>query len=60
MELIVAAKNKDSEAILKLVELFKPDIQRISRYTYLPQEDVCSEIIVEFLEFLNSEDFRNS
>ncbi len=55
MELISAAKDNDHEAIVKLIEIFKPDIKKISRYTYLSEEDVFSEIIVEFLEFLNKE-----
>ncbi|XOI98812.1 helix-turn-helix domain-containing protein [Paenibacillus polymyxa] len=54
-KLLTAAKNKDPEAILKLLELYKADIQKLSRYIYLPAEDVASEIIVEFLELLQYE-----
>ncbi|MEI2395238.1 MULTISPECIES: hypothetical protein [Paenibacillus] len=52
MNLLHAAKKRDKEATLKLVDLYKEDIQRISRYIYLPTEDVVSMIIVEFLEIL--------
>lgn len=53
--LIAAAKNKDQEETLRLIELFKKDIQHISRFIYLPTEEATSEILVEFLEFLHSE-----
>lgn len=53
--LIDAAKKKDPEATLKLIELFKKDIQHISRFIYLPTEEATSEIVVEFLEFLHKE-----
>lgn len=54
--LIEAAKKKDPEATLKLIELFKKDIQHISRFIYLPMEEATSEIVVEFLVFLQKEE----
>lgn len=54
-QLIQAAKQHDSEAMLAVIELFQPDIQRLSRYIHLPREDAASEIIVEFLEFLQTD-----
>ncbi|WP_018885280.1 hypothetical protein [Paenibacillus massiliensis] len=41
--------------MLAVIELFQPDIQRLSRYIHLPREDATSEIIVEFLEFLQTD-----
>ncbi|WP_036634977.1 helix-turn-helix domain-containing protein [Paenibacillus massiliensis] len=54
-QLIQAARQHDSEAMLAVIELFQPDIQRLSCYIHLPREDAASEIIVEFLEFLQTD-----
>ncbi|WP_339221189.1 helix-turn-helix domain-containing protein [Paenibacillus sp. FSL H8-0332] len=55
LNLLQAARNKDSDATLKLLELYKPDILRLSRFIYLPEEDVTSEIVLEFLEIIYGE-----
>ncbi|WP_152679731.1 helix-turn-helix domain-containing protein [Paenibacillus sp. IHB B 3415] len=52
--LIQAAKNKEAAAMLQLLELFQPDIQKLSQYARLPDEEAASEIIVEFLEFVST------
>lgn len=52
--LIQAAKNKEAAAMLQLLELFQPDIQKLSQYARLPDEEAASEIIVEFLEFVSA------
>ncbi|OKP83258.1 hypothetical protein A3844_22650 [Paenibacillus helianthi] len=55
LNLLNAARNKDSDATLQLLELYKPDILRLGRFIHLPKEDVSSEIIVEFLELIYRE-----
>ncbi len=55
LNLIAAARNKDPEATLRLIEMYMPDILRLSKYIPLPVEDVTSEIIVEFLELIHHE-----
>lgn len=52
MTLLQATKENDDEATLQLIQLFKDDIQRSSRYIHMPQEDAISSIIVEFLAFV--------
>ncbi|WP_157763948.1 helix-turn-helix domain-containing protein [Paenibacillus borealis] len=54
--LIQAAKNKEAAAMLQLLELFKPDIQRLSRHARLPDEEAASEIIAGFLEFVSADE----
>ncbi|WP_337035088.1 hypothetical protein [Paenibacillus illinoisensis] len=55
--LIEAAKKRDPAAMLKLIELYKEDIVRISNFIYMPTEDAISAITLEFLEsILNPED----
>lgn len=56
LKLLQSAKQRDTEAMLKLVEVFKTDILRISKFIYLPEEDAVSEVTLEFLEYvLNAE-----
>ncbi|GGF66485.1 hypothetical protein GCM10010912_09330 [Paenibacillus albidus] len=50
--LLNAARQQDPEAMLQLIELFKADILRLSKVIYMPEEDVVSEIVLEFLEFV--------
>ncbi|MEC0106957.1 hypothetical protein P4H27_08405 [Paenibacillus taichungensis] len=52
VSILGAAKDKDAESILLLIDLFKEDIKHISRYIRLPEEEAASEIICEFLEFV--------
>ncbi|TDL50358.1 hypothetical protein E2R60_22760 [Paenibacillus dendritiformis] len=50
LTLLQAAKQKDSEAMLQIIEIFKDDILKISKYVKLPTEDVVSHIVLELLE----------
>ena len=52
LALLHAARQDDQEAMLQLIELFKNDILRSSRYIHLPQEDAVAEIVVELLQFI--------
>lgn len=52
LALLRAARADDHDAMLQLIELFKNDIMRSSRYIHLPQEDAVAEIVVELLQFI--------
>lgn len=54
LELLQAAKQKDTLAMLKLIEIYNEDILRISQYIKMPKEDAISAIIVEFLDLLQA------
>lgn len=53
LSLLELAKQNDPEAILQIIEVFRKDILRVSKFIYLPEEDAISEIILEFLEFIH-------
>ncbi|MFE4712782.1 MULTISPECIES: helix-turn-helix domain-containing protein [unclassified Paenibacillus] len=55
LELLRAAKQGDTEAMLQLIDLYEEDILRISKFIHLPEEDAVSAIILEFLEFIQGE-----
>lgn len=55
LNLLQLAKQNDEEAILKLIDLFKGDILRVSKYIYTSEEDAVSDIILEFLEMIKEE-----
>ncbi|WP_308722653.1 helix-turn-helix domain-containing protein [Paenibacillus polysaccharolyticus] len=59
VSLMAAAKQNDHSALLRIIDLYKPDIEELSRFIYLPYEDTASEIIVEFLEFIHNEELEN-
>ncbi|MEK4159395.1 MULTISPECIES: helix-turn-helix domain-containing protein [Paenibacillus] len=50
LELVRAAKKKDPDAMLRLIQLYKEDIVKLSKFIHLPQEDAVSQIVLEFLE----------
>jgi hypothetical protein len=52
LRLLQLAKQNDEEAILQLIDLFKGDILRVSKYIYTSEEDAVSDIILEFLEMI--------
>ncbi|MNO80583.1 hypothetical protein D3C76_717950 [compost metagenome] len=54
LNLLHLAKQNDPESMLQLIELFKGDILRLSKFIHMPQEDAMSEIVVEFLEFIKA------
>lgn len=53
--LLEATKNNDQEATMQLIELFKADIVKSSKYIHLPQEEAVASIIVEFLAYIKQE-----
>lgn len=55
LSLLQLAKQNDEEAILKLIDLFKGDILRVSKYIYTSEEDAVSDIILELLEMIKEE-----
>lgn len=55
LSLLEEARKNDPDAVLQLVNLFKDDIQRVSKYINLPIEDAVSTIVLEFLEFIRRE-----
>lgn len=55
LKLLHKSRNHDQEATLMLLKLFEGDIHQLSKYIYMPKEDAASQIIVEFLEFLQEE-----
>lgn len=57
LALLDSARQNDTESMLTLIELFKGDIVRLSKFIHMPQEDAISQIVLEFLEFIkNSKD----
>jgi hypothetical protein len=56
LRLIQAARQKDTAAMMKLIELYKEDIRRVSNFIYLPTEDSISAITLEFLELILNQD----
>ncbi|RXZ80936.1 hypothetical protein EBB07_17165 [Paenibacillaceae bacterium] len=52
--LLKAAKQHDAEAALQLIALYREDMLRISKYIQLPEEDVVSHIVLEFLEMIQT------
>lgn len=52
LNLLQKAKQNDPDATLKLIDLYKKDIMRVSRYIHSPTEDAVSDIILEFLELI--------
>jgi hypothetical protein len=54
LKLLQLAKQNDEEAILQLIDLFKGDILRISKYIHTSEEDAVSDIILELLEMIKN------
>lgn len=52
LKLLQQAKQNDAESTLKLIELFKGDIMRVSKFIHTSEEDAVSDIILEFLEMI--------
>lgn len=55
--LLQAARQKDSGAMLRIIELFQGDIENISKMIRIPREDALSHIITELLEYIQSEKY---
>ncbi|MFD2115134.1 hypothetical protein ACFSTH_05920 [Paenibacillus yanchengensis] len=58
MNLIQKSQNKDQNAMLKLIEIYDQDIKEVSKYIKLPNEDAVSQITVEFLEYIMSNNIK--
>lgn len=58
LKLLNAAKKKEAEAMLQLIDLYIDDILRISKFIYLPEEDAISAIILEFLELIQESEYN--
>ncbi len=58
LNLLQRAKQNDAEAILKLIDLYKGDIMRVSKYIHSPNEDAVSDIILEFLELIQAKEVK--
>lgn len=56
LTLLQRAKQNDPEAVLQLIELYKRDILRVSKYIHSPAEDAVSDIILEFLELIKEKE----
>lgn len=54
LELVRAARQKDHDAMLQLIQIYKEDILKLSKFIHLPQEDAISQIVLEFLECIIS------
>jgi len=54
LDLLQRVRQNDSEGMLQLIELFKGDIVRLSRFIHMPVEDATAQIILEFLEFVKN------
>ena len=52
LELLQAVKQKEADAMLKIIELFQEDFKNISKHIPIPKEDALSELITEFLTYL--------
>ncbi len=50
LNLLLLAKQNDSESILRLLEFFKEDILILSQYINIPREDAIQSIILELIE----------
>ncbi|WP_160037238.1 hypothetical protein [Paenibacillus sp. An7] len=55
LKLLQEARQKESEAMLQIIELYQDDIEKISNSIRIPKEDAKSHIIVELLEYIQSE-----
>lgn len=55
LSLLQRARQNDVEATLKLIELFKGDILRVSKFIHKSEEDAVSDIILELLELIKEE-----
>ncbi|AZK45311.1 hypothetical protein [Paenibacillus lentus] len=58
LELLNLAKKQDPEAMLRLIDLYKEEIQQVSKFIRLPEEDAISTIILEFLELIQDSEYN--
>lgn len=55
-ELLRAARQKQPEAMLRIIELFQEDIEMVSKHILISREDAISHIVTEILAFIQVED----
>lgn len=55
-ELLTAARQKQPEAMLRIIELFQEDIEMVSKHILISREDAISHIVTEILAFIQVED----
>ncbi|WP_110933962.1 hypothetical protein [Paenibacillus bouchesdurhonensis] len=55
LNLLYKARQNDVESTLKLIELYKGDILRVSKFIHTSEEDAVSDIILEFLELIKEQ-----
>ncbi|WP_019637052.1 hypothetical protein [Paenibacillus fonticola] len=55
LKLLYKARQNDAESTLKLIELYKGDILRVSKFIHTSEEDAVSDIILEFLELIKKQ-----
>lgn len=55
LTLLHKARQNDEEATLKLIDLFKGDILKVSKYIHKSEEDAVSDIIVELLAMIKEQ-----
>lgn len=56
VELLLAAKQKQPEAMLQIIKLFQEDIEAVSQYIRIPREDAISHIVTELLTYIQVKD----
>jgi hypothetical protein len=52
--LVTQARNRDKEAMEKLLSLFESEIQDLARFIKMPREDAIQTIKTDFLEMIQS------
>jgi len=55
-KLIAMAKGGDKAAMIKIINLYREDIQNSSRYIKMSKEDAFQSIITDFIELLTKDD----
>lgn len=56
VELLLAAKQKQPDAMLQIIKLFQEDIEAVSQRIRIPREDAISHIVTELLTYIQVED----
>ncbi|WP_160036963.1 helix-turn-helix domain-containing protein [Paenibacillus sp. An7] len=55
LKLLQEAKQGEPEAMLKIIDLYQEDIEKISKAIRIPKEDAVSHIITELIEYIQNE-----
>ncbi|WP_429847369.1 helix-turn-helix domain-containing protein [Brevibacillus panacihumi] len=54
--LLLNARSGDGASIIKIVEIFEPDIYNLARFIQLPQEDVIQTLKAELIQLIKQSD----